>query len=340
MGSPVLRWSLLALITLLAACASGPVAKPAVVASAPVEVFYGSNRNLLSSDKPGSRFGQDRGDYEVGRVWVSGTKPLEKSRVQSIEPQPAEEFNARLRAAVQAATEPTVLVFVHGFLRSFGQVARLVGEFVVDTEFEGVPVMWSWPSTSNPTRYSVDETNIDWAMADFARFLENLLAHSGASRVHLVGHSLGGRGLSKVLRYELIPSGVDLSSIGQFVLLAPDIDQDIFRDQYAPVLVDAGLRISLYTSANDKAMASAYAIHGYPRVGDSALGPLVLPGIETIDVSPTNRSFLGHSYFGESEVVARDLGLLLNHEFPAGSRPGMEFVTTDAGGYWRLSPDH
>ena len=139
--------------------------------------------------------------------------------------------------------------------------------------------------------------------------------------------------------YKLIPSGLDLSVVGEFVLLAPDIDQDIFRREFAPGLVDAGLRISLYTSANDKAMASARAVHGYRRVGDSGAGPVLVPGMESIDVTSANRSFLGHSYFGESRAVARDLGILINQGWSAAQRPGLIRVNGRAGDSWQLSVD-
>ena len=322
----------------LAACAAEPekTGSPAVVEI--TEVFYGTNRDRIEQKGAAPRYGQDRGYYQLGVASVHGMPAEDKTRVDSVAPLPPGEFNSRLRAAVAAAPEPVVFVFVHGFLRSFGRVARSVAEFSANTRFVGVPVMWSWPSTSNPARYTVDETNMDWAMPDFARFLQNIFAESGAHKIHLVGHSLGGRALSKVVIYELLPANLDVSRVGQFVLLAPDIDQEIFRRQYAPALLAADLNLSLYTSANDKAMASARAVHGYPRAGDSAGGPLLVPGIETIDVTPANRSFLGHSYFGESDAVASDLGLLLNRGLPAAERPGMQFVETKSGEFWRLTP--
>lgn len=328
-------------IVLLSACSVNPEQEQIQAEAGDIpfsQVFYGTNRNVLDSDKSARRYGQDRGAYALGTVEVTGYRSEDKTRVASVNPLSPADFGRQLRGAVAAAQAPELMVFVHGFLRSFDQVARLVAEFSESTDFVGVPVMWSWPSTSNPARYTVDETNIDWAMPEFARFLQTLLEESGASKIHLVGHSLGGRGLSKVFVHHLLPAGLDVSALGQFVLLAPDIDQEIFLHQYAPVLVAAGLDVSLYTSANDKAMASARAVHGYPRAGDSAGGPLLYPGIETVDVTSANRSFLGHSYFDESEVVARDLGLLLNTREPAAQRPGVERVVTGHGVYWRLLP--
>ena len=308
-----------------------PEAQPAVT------VYYGTNRNRREGQAPRRMFGEQRGNFEVGLARVTGTGDAEKTRLAAVDRIPPEQFHGRLAAAVAAAPEPSILVFVHGFLRSFDQVGRLVAEFAVDTGYQGVPVMWSWPSTSNPARYTVDETNVMWAQADFARFLRGIIEESGAETVHLVAHSLGGRALSAVVLRRLLPAGVNLAPVGEFVLLAPDIDRDIFVRDIGPPLVAAGLDVTLYTSANDKAMAAALAVHGHYRAGDSTGGPVVLPGIETIDVTSANRSILGHSYFEESDAVARDLAALLNDRLTAAQRDELVPVGDGASRYWRLS---
>ena len=184
-------------------------------------------------------------------------------------------------------------------------------------------------------------SSIKWSQPHFAQFLQDVLEHSGATRVHLVGHSLGGRSLSRTIVQDLLPAGVDLSAVGELVLLAPDIDQEIFTRDLAPVLLDAGLSVSLYTSANDKAMASAYMVHGGRRAGDSSGGgPVTLAGMETIDVTAANRSILGHSYFEESEMVAEDLADLLSGGARAPQRDRLELVEEGGKTYWRLLVDH
>jgi esterase/lipase superfamily enzyme len=306
-----------------------------------VKVFYGTNRNRrVDEESPRKFYGQDRGQYEVGFSLVARVTDSTKNSLLATQPMKPTQFREELRAAVKNAPEPTVFVFVHGFLRPFSRVTEQVADFANVAGFAGVPVMWSWPSTNNPARYTVDETNVKWAQQGLSRFLREILEESGAERVHLVGHSLGCRGLSTVMLQKIIPDGVDLGSVGEFVLLAPDIDREIFRRDLGPALVAAGLRVSLYTSSNDKAMASAMAIHGYRRAGDSSAGPLLVPGVETIDVTSANHSFLGHSYFGEGEMVAQDLGLLLNEGQSAAHRPGMDRVEKQEGHYWLFTVDN
>ncbi len=180
---------------------------------------------------------------------------------------------------------------------------------------------------------------MSWSRPHFAQFLRTVIEKSSAETIHLVGHSMGAWGLSRVFLEDLLPNGIDLDKIGEFVLIAPDIDAEIFRRDYGPQLVAAGLSITMYVSSNDKAMASSGTLNGYPRAGDSSAGPLILPGIETIDASETNSSILGHSYFEQSEVASRDIAVLLNERKPAAARSGLTTVNSPEGTFWQLLPD-
>ena len=147
---------------------------------------------------------------------------------------------------------------------------------------------------------------------------------------------MGARGLTDVVLRYLLPGGIEPGKIGEYVLLAPDIDAQIFKRDLGPQLVAAGLQTTLYTSANDKAMASAYSLRSYPRAGDSSYGPVIVAGVETIDATYANKSILGHSYFERSEAVAEDLAALLNDRRSAADRDNLEYVEEAGGGYWRL----
>ena len=339
MGRAIGRLTGWVLFLLLSACTGSEPQEPEATPRIETTVFYGTDRNRRDDTRPGKFYGENRGEFERGMALLSGTDRESKTRLEAVNPMPRDRFIEKLRDAIGQAEQPDALVFVHGYLRSFRQASGVLAEFVEQTGFPGVPVLWSWPSTSNPARYTVDETNIMWAQQDFARFLQDILTDSGARTVHLVGHSLGGRGLVTVTLLNLRQQGVDLSGVGQFVLLAPDVDEEIFRRDMAPALVKAGLQVTLYTSANDKALLTAYRVHGHRRAGDSSEGPLLFPGIETIDVTAANRSILGHSYFEESEVVARDLALLLNSGLTASEREGLTPLWRDGIQYWQLIMD-
>ncbi|MEH6519508.1 MAG: alpha/beta fold hydrolase [Halioglobus sp.] len=300
------------------------------------QVFYGTDRNLQDASKPSRFYGLKRGTVSYGVASVSVVKSNRKTTLEEVNPTSPEEFLQQLQAAVESAKSAKILVFVHGYNRSFHQVSKQIAEFCLTTGFDGVPVIWSWPSSRNPAGYLEDETNMRWSQPHLARFLRVVIDQSGAETVHLVGHSMGARGMTDVLLRDLLPGGINKEKIGEYVLLAPDIDAGIFRRDLAPQLVASGLHTTLYTSANDKALASAYALRRYPRAGDSSYGPVVVSGIETIDATQANKSILGHSYFEESDEVSDDLAELLNSRKPAERRPGLEYVGGEGAGYWVL----
>jgi len=106
----------------------------------------------------------------------------------------------------------------------------------------------------------------------------------------------------------------------EVVLTAPDIDADVFRRDLAPQIVRTADRVTLYASSNDEALRVSKQIHGAPRAGDSGALLVVIPGIETIDVSDIDTSLVGHSYYGSNGTVLSDLVGLLKHGMPAAQR--------------------
>jgi esterase/lipase superfamily enzyme len=75
--------------------------------------------------------------------------------------------------------------------------------------------------------------------------------------------------------------------------------------------------------ANDRAMQAARRVAGgIPRAGDVPLdGPIIIEGIDTIDVTQTSLDYLAlnHSIYAEKSALLNDIGLLLQTgERPAG----------------------
>ena len=104
-------------------------------------------------------------------------------------------------------------------------------------------------------------------------------------------------------------------------MAAPDIDTEVFINDLAPKLVDASRNTTLYASSNDKALQTSREVHGgYPRAGDAGEHLIILPGIDTIDASGVDTSFLGHSYFAEAGSILRDIKELVGLSKPAAQR--------------------
>ena len=93
-------------------------------------------------------------------------------------------------------------------------------------------------------------------------------------------------------------------------------------------------RPTLYVSRNDGALKASYGFHGYRRAGDAAPTPVVVDGIDTIDVS---RISADHSYIGSNHRVMSDLDVLLEKLERATARmgPGSALrLDTALGFYW------
>jgi len=161
--------------------------------------------------------------------------------------------------------------------------------------------------------------------------------HSGADNLYLVGHSMGNRGLTRALA-ALVQERPDLRGrFREIILAAPDIDADVFRNDLAPALVQAGRHVTLYASTKDLALKASKEVHGYPRAGDAGDGILVMNGIDTIDASNVDDSILAHSYFVESVPVIRDIADMLRRRLTVTQRTALKLVRGPEGKHWQLA---
>lgn len=253
-----------------------------------------------------------------------------------------DQFRERLAQTVQASPNRDLLVFIHGYNVGFESAVRRTAQISVDLPFDGVPVCYSWPSQGTLLGYPVDENNVAWTVNHLKQFLREIAEESGADSVNLVAHSMGNRALAAALqqmRYERPSSTApadDVPPFDRIVLAAPDVDADLFRRDLAPALVELAKQVTLYASSDDQALIASKTMHGYPRAGESGASIVVVPGVETIDVSGIDLSLLGHSYYGDSESMLRDLYNVLYTRLPASQRTALIARPYGELHYWQL----
>ncbi len=302
--------------------------------------------------KPGVRYGGERGKLELGVCEVSippthEVGELEAPTIFKFEvredtnkhlvllgshPQEKADFYGQLRERVASSPRKNAFVFVHGFNNSFEESARRTAQLAHDLKFEGAPIFYSWPSQAQLTAYTVDENNVEWTVPHLREFLLELAKESGADSICLIAHSMGNRALTKAL--QSLSYRLERPIFDEVVLTAPDIDADVFRRDIAPAVARTANRVTLYASSNDEALRVSKQIHGYPRAGDSGGLLVVLPGIETIDVSAVDTTLVGHSYFNSNGSVVSDLICLLNDAKPASQRTGLLPRQYEGLPYW------
>ncbi len=335
-----------------------------------VPVYYGTDRARLPNDKRVD-YGSDRGRrLELGRAMVSVPKAHEVPQVerpwaitipyfnykvyeqaedpkkhfimQEIAAMPEADLLALVkeRLAKSARFKDHAFVFVHGYNTSFDFAVYRAAQIAYDIKFDGAPFVYSWPSGGGIASYTYDRESSAQAEPYFTEFLKMVTQKSGARHVSVIAHSMGNQLLLRVLQdlERTRPAGVEIS---QVIFAAPDVDRDSFESIASTLKNFATGGITLYAAANDRALSVSKRFYGgVPRAGDVPTGgPLVVPGIDTIDATAVSMDALGlhHSGYAESNALLQDIGLLIQTgERPPGKRvPILQQVSTAKGDYWR-----
>ena len=153
-------------------------------------------------------------------------------------------------------------------------------------------------------------------MTDFAD-------RSGANAVHIIAHSMGNRGrrLRAVNRIAAAAQRRSGKPFGQIILAAADVDADVFR-QLSKAYADVASRTTLYVSKRDLAVEASRWLHAFPRAG--LMPPtLVVPGIDTVNVTDVDLTMLGHGYVADARAVLTDMHTLILWGMPPDQRFGL-----------------
>jgi esterase/lipase superfamily enzyme len=252
-----------------------------------------------------------------------------------------DEFLAKARERVGAsrAFKDQAVVFVHGYNNAFDYALYRTAQMAYDLKFDGAAFLYSWPSLGDFSGYGYDRESSLQAEPYLRQYLELVLKETGAKQVSVIAHSMGNLPLLQVLR-DLGPTLPPDVRLNQIIMAAPDIDRNVFEN-IAADLQKYGRGLTLYASANDRAMQAARRVAGgIPRAGDVPIdGPIIIDGIDTIDVTQTSLDYLAlnHSVYAEKSALLNDIGLLLQTgERPPDKRiPILQLIESEKGKFWR-----
>lgn len=332
---------------------------------ATVRVFYGTNRATSGDATPARYFGAARGELQYGYCdvtipashksaeletepgWAEYTIGTDETTLRKryvlldkLVPLDKGGFASALRDQIKNARSKDVFVFVHGFNNTFEDAARRTAQLAYDLDFDGTPMMYSWPSQGSMTAYTVDEAAVNVSGRKMADFLDTVIAQSGADRIHLVAHSMGNRALIEALQTYLARRAPDNRQhvFGQILFAAPDVDRDYFLDAVEE-LRPAAERVTLYASENDYALRSSQILHGAPRAGTAGDYIVRVPGIDTIDMSAVPADTLGHAYFAANAGAIYDIFGLFWRGDPPPLRCGMVDRRQGSATVWWFNAD-
>jgi esterase/lipase superfamily enzyme len=214
--------------------------------------------------------------------------------------------------AESISNESSALVFVHGYNTPFEDALFRLAQIVWDTQYKGVPIAFSWPSKGNLVDYDYDHDSALSSREAFLQVLNLLHANTQIAKVYVVAHSMGNQIVVDALA-EANHLDIPLS-LTEVVLAAPDVSVDVFKSVASRLRVIAK-GITVYASSADKALLASEAKAGGPRAGSISKpgSPLLLPGIETIDVTAVGDDMfdLNHGVYASKRSVIDDIGHLL-----------------------------
>jgi len=269
----------------LAALTAGGCAGPSRGLLVPVaEPAIGTHsRSLLAvttrgpaADPPGYLFSGERGDAtryasltlslppgrEPGSVPTDAERPDPSKHITLVSAREldAAQFVAATKAAGTAKRR--ALVFTHGYNTQFDEAVVRLAQIVDDTGYQGLPILFSWPSRGGLADYGYDKDSANFSRDALADLLTRLARDPNIAGIDVFAHSMGNWLTMETLRQLAIAKDEKtLSRLGKIVLAAPDVDMDVFRTQIAR-LQPLTSRIVLYASKDDYALGLSRRLFG------------------------------------------------------------------------------
>jgi esterase/lipase superfamily enzyme len=253
-------------------------------------------------------------NHVVGQIeWPSGSAGNAGTQYLVASNRPLTESGFATALRVQLASrkdyQGSVLVYVHGYYSSHQEAVFRGAELAADLQSAaGAVVVFSWPSRNDLTEYVTDRESATYSRDYLERLLNEIAEIPSVRSINLVAHSMGNWLAMETLRQaKLRERSPFVAKLNQVVLLAPDIDVDVFRTQLDAI---GKLKhpIIVAISRDDLALAASQRIAGdVPRVGNvlidnpRAQAAIERYGLEVVDLSQVNSSdYLGHSKFAEA----------------------------------------
>lgn len=311
-------------------------------------IFIATTRR--PSEEPGVLYGPDRSlalllasvDVTIPPNHVEG----QLERPQQLPPDPRKDFTVtnpvtyatdadviaeiRRELAKRAREDRKLLLFVHGFNNTYSDATLRLAQFVEDTGFEGVPILFTWASAATASRYVYD-LNSTLVAREKIKEIADIMVRSKPESADVFAHSMGTF-LTMEGLLDLQQAGTlgKRGEIGHIMLAAPDIDLDVFRTQLRQLSPTIRKKMYVLVSKDDKALRlSSRIAGGVPRVGVADTDELEALGVTVIDLSEIEDSASGsHSKFAGSPEVVRLIGVGLNsgHNFGQDNTPAIQKI--------------
>lgn len=264
--------------------------------------------------------GHERGHEERPSWWermTTGEDPEKHIVLVGVGEFDREGYFSLLSNALTKPKRREALVFVHGFNVTFEAAAMRLAQIVVDLPYDGVPVLYSWPSRGEVDAYVTDEETAVPCERRFAEFLRDIKSKSQADVIHIVAHSMGARITARALAHlaEIVNAPLIAD---QVVLAAADMRSQEFMDTIAGQIGGLAKHYTIYCADGDYALVAAQQVQaGFCRLGlaGTCLRPIAaLANCDVIDATSVATGifpYAEHSYYGDADKMLDDLNAVL-----------------------------
>ncbi len=273
----------------------------------------------------------------IQTLWQGAPAPEGKVSIDSLTSKAEHSFFDELNSLITHSPQNDVLLFVHGFNVSFPSAITRAAQIANDLPFNGAVVCYSWPSQGGVENYLLDGQVANDSADPMAQFLETLVnSVPQGTRINIVVHSMGNRVVMRAMN-RLPEHFADTKPFHNVIFAAPDVGTSEFKE-LAPSIIAQSNRVTLYSGKGDVALVASKALNQERRAGDSH-DPIIMEGLETIDVSAVDTSFMSHSYYGSNRAVLSDLFSLIKQDTPAEKRKWLLSKNHQGMQYWAFDKE-
>ena len=244
---------------------------------------------------------------EIGKIQWPASPPGNPARdfvTVSADYIDKQQFSAALSAAAKPAGRRNVLIFVHGFNTRFDDAVYRFAQVVHDSKAVGIPVLFTWPSRGELKlrAYTYDRESANYSRGALEQLIDMLAVNPNVKEINIVAHSMGNWVTLEALRGMAIRTGKIGSKVKNVMLVAPDVDVDVFRTEMQS-MGKSRPRFFLFASQDDGALGFSKTVWGgVPRIGaiDPAQEPykseLAQENVEAFDLTKLKGGAHGRAF--------------------------------------------
>jgi esterase/lipase superfamily enzyme len=211
------------------------------------------------------------GNREVGKIqWPTNPPGDPRRNFVTVSAQYLEKpgFSATISTLAKKTKRNKVLVFVHGFNTRFDDAVYRLAQITYDSKAAVIPVLFTWPSRGKLRAYAYDRESANYSRDALDETLELLTRNPNVTEIVVLAHSMGNWVTLEALRTRAIRTGRISDKVKNVMLVAPDVDVDVFRTQINR-MGSPRPRFALFVSQDDKALKLSQTIWGdVPRLGE------------------------------------------------------------------------